>query len=236
MSSTGKCNSWDACITATFFLLEVFHLDVRVNFEVWKVCPLRDTKLLVFDNIENGSLKEHLNDPLRTPLNWRTRLQIAIGVVAALEYLLLFNDPPIYHVSISSSNIMLDENFNAKLSDVGVVSSSGHCVTIPHTSCSKDCMGQECGNIVFQLGVLILELVTGQSSERMGTDLIQWIRASHFRSSMHNMIDPDLGDSYDSRELKNLLAVAKICIGSGDKPAFSLLQIIRYLQNKVDIP
>lgn len=61
----------------------------------------------MFDNIERGSLKEHLNgnslaevlyvhtsakidslywlaDPLRTPLNWRTRLQIAIGVVAAL--------------------------------------------------------------------------------------------------------------------------------------------------------
>ncbi|KAL4299681.1 hypothetical protein AHAS_Ahas17G0125200 [Arachis hypogaea] len=41
-------------------------------------------RLLIFDNIENGSLKEHLNDPLKTPLNWRTRLQIANEVVAAL--------------------------------------------------------------------------------------------------------------------------------------------------------
>jgi serine/threonine protein kinase len=41
-------------------------------------------RLLVFDNIENGSLKEHLNDPLKTPLNWKTRIQIAIGVAAAL--------------------------------------------------------------------------------------------------------------------------------------------------------
>ncbi|XP_015865982.2 probable receptor-like protein kinase At1g49730 [Ziziphus jujuba] len=194
-------------------------------------------RFLVFDNIENGSLKEHLNDPLRTPLNWRTRLQITIGVVAALEYLFLFNDPPIYHVSISSSNIMLDDNFNAKLSDVSLVSSDdGHYVTIPHTSCSKDCISQECGSIIYQLGVLILELITGQSSERKGSDLIQWIQASHFRSSMHNMIDPDLGNSYDSKELKNLLAVAKICIASRDKPTFSVLQIFRYLQKKVDIP
>ncbi|XP_031282467.1 probable receptor-like protein kinase At1g49730 isoform X2 [Pistacia vera] len=72
-------------------------------------------RYLVFDNIENGSLKEHLNDPLKTPLNWKTRLQIAIGVAAALEYLLLFSNPPIYHVSISSSSIMLDENFTAKV-------------------------------------------------------------------------------------------------------------------------
>ncbi|XLS74354.1 hypothetical protein HN51_031219, partial [Arachis hypogaea] len=41
-------------------------------------------RLLIFDNIENGSLKEHLNDPLKTPLNWRMRLQIANEVVAAL--------------------------------------------------------------------------------------------------------------------------------------------------------
>ncbi|XLT36118.1 hypothetical protein HN873_067410, partial [Arachis hypogaea] len=72
-------------------------------------------RLLIFDNIENGSLKEHLNDPLKTLLNWRMRLQIANEVVATLEYLFFFSDPPAYHVSISSSNIMLDENFAAKI-------------------------------------------------------------------------------------------------------------------------
>ncbi|QHO07944.1 putative receptor-like protein kinase [Arachis hypogaea] len=79
------------------------------------LCFASASRLLIFDNIENGSLKEHLNDPLKTPLNWRMRLQIANEVVAALEYLFLFNDPPAYHVSISSSNIMLDENFAAKI-------------------------------------------------------------------------------------------------------------------------
>nr|AMM42975.1 LRR-RLK [Vernicia montana] len=192
-------------------------------------------RLLVFDNIENGSLKEHLNDPLRTPLNWKTRLRIAIGVVAALEYLLLFSNPPMYHVSISSSNIMLDENFTAKLSNVGLLSSIENYVTMPQASCAEDCMNQNCGNIIFQLGVLILELITGQSSEKGSTDLVQWIQGSRFGSSIQKMIDPDLGNSYDSRELKNLLAVARLCIKSGDKPKFSIPQIFRYLQKKVDI-
>ena len=135
---------------------------------------------------------------------------------------------------------------------------------MPHTSCSKgyssysysfrylvlwfvafifllifsfvDCMRQECGNIVYQLGVLFLELITGQSSEKGGTDLIQWIQESRFRNSIHNMIDPDLGNTYDSRELRSLLAVAKLCIGSGEKPTFSVLQIFRYFQKKVEIP
>lgn len=101
-------------------------------------------------------------------------------------------------------------------------------------SCA-DCMGQECGNIMFQLGVLILELITGQSSENGGADLVQWIRESRFSSSIDNMIDPDLGNSYDSRELKSLLAVAKLCVKSGDKPTTSILHILRYLQKKLDI-
>ncbi|KAJ6750453.1 hypothetical protein OIU85_001030 [Salix viminalis] len=187
-------------------------------------------RLLVFDNIENGSLKEHLNDPLKTPLNWNTRLQIAIGVAAALEYLLLFSNPPIYHVSISASNVMLGENYIAKISDVGLHNSVGDYETMPHSSNAEDCMDHACGNLTFQLGVLILVLITGQSSEKGSTDLIQWIQESCFRSSIPNMIDPDLGNNYDSRELKNLLAVARLCIKSGDKPKFSIPQIFRYLQ------
>ncbi|CAK9159070.1 unnamed protein product [Ilex paraguariensis] len=189
-------------------------------------------RFLVFENIENGSLKEHLSDPLRTPLNWRTRLQIIIGVSAALEYLHFFCDPPIYHVSISSNTIMLDENFTAKLADVGVLSSGGNRVPLPHSLCSEECVGQVCRHIIYQLGLLILELITGQSSEG-GIDLIQWVQESNFPKSIHKMIDPDLGNSYDAIELKGLLAVAMVCIKTTDKPTISIQHILRYLQKKV---
>ncbi|XP_065865078.1 probable receptor-like protein kinase At1g49730 isoform X2 [Euphorbia lathyris] len=188
-------------------------------------------RLLVFDNIENGSLKEHLNDPLKTPLNWKTRLQIAIGVAAALEYLFLFSNLSMYHVSISSSNIMLDENFNAKLSNFGLLSPDGNYAAMPQPPSAEECMDGSGGNIIFQLGVVLLELITGQSSEKGSTDLIQWIQGSRFRSSMQMMIDPDLGNTYNSKQLKNLLAVARLCITSGDKPKFSIPQIFRYVQN-----
>ncbi|KAH9659472.1 protein kinase domain-containing protein [Citrus sinensis] len=78
-----------------------------------------------------------LQDPLKTPLDWKTRLQIAIGVAAALEYLLLFSNLPMYYVSISSSSIMLDENFTAKLSDVGFFNSVRNYATMPHSSCPE---------------------------------------------------------------------------------------------------
>lgn len=97
-------------------------------------------------------------------------------------------------------------------------------------------MGQKSCKIIFQLGVLILELVTGQSSEMEGSDLVEWIQESRFYSSIDKMIDPDLGNSYDCTELKSLLAVAKLCIKSWDKPSFTIPQFFGYLQNKIDIP
>ncbi|KAE8037621.1 hypothetical protein FH972_010196 [Carpinus fangiana] len=229
-------------VTAFSQELDVFYREVQLlgRLHHRHLLPLRgfstgNKRVLIFDSIENGSLKEHLSDPLKTPLNWRTRLQIAIGVAAALEYLLLFSDLPMYHVSITSSSVMLDENFTAKLSDVSLLSSGGNYVTVPHTSSSEECAVQERGNLILQLGVLILELITGQCSEEGGADLIQWVQGSRFASSMHQMIDPDLGNDYNSSELKKLLAVAKLCLKSGDEPMFSIPQILHYVQKKLDV-
>ncbi|KAL2536041.1 Protein kinase superfamily protein [Forsythia ovata] len=193
-------------------------------------------RFLVFENMERGSLKEHLSDPLKTPLNWRTRLQIAIGIAAALEYLHFFCDPPVYHVSISSSTIMLDENLTPKLSDISLICSAGNQVIVPNSSsCIKECTEQTCKNMVFQLGLLILELITGQSSERSGVNLMQWVQESYFSRSIHNMMDPDLGNNYDQTELHSLLNVARLCIKSVDKPRIYTSQILWYLQKKVSI-
>uniref|UniRef100_A0A9I9D8C0 Protein kinase domain-containing protein n=1 Tax=Cucumis melo TaxID=3656 RepID=A0A9I9D8C0_CUCME len=192
-------------------------------------------RLLVFDEIGNGSLRDLLNDPLRTPLNWRMRLQIAAGVAAALEYLFLFTHPPMCHVSISSSTIMLDENFTAKISDIGFLCSPVNITGYPDAQKSDDFRDEKCGNIIYQLGVLILELITGQSSDGTGADLIRWIQGTNFARSMNKMIDPDLGNSFDYKDVRNLLSIARLCIKSREKPRFSVAQIFRYLQSKVDL-
>lgn len=189
-------------------------------------------RFLVYEHLERGSLKDHLSDPLKTPLNWRTRLQIAVGIAAALEYLHFFCDPPVYHVSISSSTVMLDENFSPKLCDVGLLSSAGSEKTLPSSSENERCH-KSCNDSIFQLGLLILELITGQSSDNGGIDLVQWVQESRLLTSISKMIDPDLGNSYNSRELKSLLAVARLCIESVNKPSSCSPQILlRYLTSK----
>ncbi|WOL08932.1 putative receptor-like protein kinase [Canna indica] len=190
-------------------------------------------RFLVFDYTENGRLKDYLHDPLRTPLNWRTRLQIAIDVAAALEYLQCFCEPPLYSVSINSNNILLDENFVAKLSDVGFIDGDLNCNSESNVTCSVDNTEQRDRRLVFQFGMLLLELITGQSLVNE-TEIVQWIQESGFACSIHKMVDTDLGDSYDSKELESLLIVARLCTKSENNTLISIPQILRYLQSHLE--
>lgn len=185
-------------------------------------------RFLAFEHMENGSLRDWLHDPLKTPLNWRTRLQIAIGVAAALEYIYYFCDPPVYNATINADNVMLDHNFVAKLSNVVVLGCSCNNELIANGT--RD---QRNKDAVFQFGVLILELVTGQS---MGCEdeALQWVQGSGISCSMHKMVDADLGGNYDSRELKSLLITARLCTKVDESVDF-IPQILRYLQGKIDL-
>lgn len=148
------------------------------------------------------------------------------------EYLLFFCNPPIYHVSISSSTIMLDENLVPKLSEsslFGATRSHRASLELP----KKESSDQSSSSIIFQLGLVILELITGQSSETGLADLIHWVRESHVPRSTNRMIDPDLGNDYNSTELKGLLAVARLCIDSVDEPSRNTSQILRYLKTQI---
>ncbi|GAB2233965.1 hypothetical protein Droror1_Dr00003195 [Drosera rotundifolia] len=191
---------------------------------------------LVFESTGYGSLKEHLNDPLKTPLNWNTRLNIAIAVASALEYLELFCEPPVYDASINSSSILLDERFCAKLSDICLVDSAIYHAELPNSSDTEECKDLGSRKLLPQFGGLILELITGQSSEKGSAEVIRWVQESDLGTSMHNMIDPDLGDSYDGKVLRNLLALARLCIKvDTSKPSFSISHVLWYLQQKVGL-
>ncbi|KAF0907459.1 hypothetical protein E2562_017392 [Oryza meyeriana var. granulata] len=190
------------------------------------------SRFLVFDHMENRSLKECLHDPLRTPLNWRTRLHVAIDVAAALEYLYYFCDPPVFHVSVNSSNVMMDANFVAKLSDVSVISYDSKQTEESNASSFEDRIQQRRRELVFQYGVLILELVTGQSPGSEG-ELVQWVQEPGFACTMYKMVDADLGNTYDSKELRNLVIIARLCTRPGNDAMVSIPLILRYLQGKV---
>ncbi|CAL8133242.1 unnamed protein product [Prunus armeniaca] len=89
-------------------------------------CIHSEARFLVYDMMQNGSLETQLCGPNHgSALTWHLRLKIAVDVSRGLEYLHEHCNPPVVHRGLKSSNILLDSNFSAKLSDFGLAVTAG---------------------------------------------------------------------------------------------------------------
>ncbi|KAF3528097.1 hypothetical protein DY000_02041563 [Brassica cretica] len=81
-------------------------------------CVEDDQRVLVYEFMPNGSLEDHLFDlPEGAPsLDWFTRMKIVHGAAKGLEYLHDYADPPVIYRDFKASNILLQSDFNSKLS------------------------------------------------------------------------------------------------------------------------
>lgn len=87
---------------------------------LWCCCNAGNCKLLVYEYMPNGSLGDLLHSRKGRLLDWPTRFKIALDAAEGLSYLHHDCVPPIVHRDVKSNNILLDENFGAKISDFGV--------------------------------------------------------------------------------------------------------------------
>lgn len=89
-------------------------------------CVHDETKLLVYELMDNGSLETQLHGPSSgSNLTWHSRMKIALDTARGLEYLHENCKPSVIHRDLKSSNILLDSSFNAKLSDFGLAIMDG---------------------------------------------------------------------------------------------------------------
>ncbi|KAJ1396754.1 Serine-threonine/tyrosine-protein kinase, catalytic domain [Sesbania bispinosa] len=190
-------------------------------------CIHGESRFLVYELMDNGSLETQLHGPNRgSSLTWHLRLRIAIDVARALEYLHEHSNPPVVHRDLKSSNVLLDSNLNAKLSDFGLAIASGMQHKNMKMSGTLGYVAPEYishGKLtdksdVYAFGVLLLELLTGRKPmENMSSDqyqsLVSWAMPQLTdRSKLPSILDPVIRDTMDLKHLYQVAAVAVLCV------------------------
>ncbi|XWS46121.1 hypothetical protein CRYUN_Cryun14cG0036400 [Craigia yunnanensis] len=134
-----------------------------------------DERIVVVEYVPNGTLREHLDCVHEKVLDFAARLDIAIDVAHAITYLHMYTDHPIIHRDIKSSNILLTENFRAKVADFGFArlaadTDSGQTHVSTQVKGTAGYLDPEYlrtyqlteKSDVYSFGVLLVELVTGR--------------------------------------------------------------------------
>ncbi|XP_052481330.1 proline-rich receptor-like protein kinase PERK9 isoform X2 [Gossypium raimondii] len=183
-------------------------------------------------------------------LDWATRLKIAAGAARGIAYLHEDCHPRIIHRDIKSSNILLDNNFEAQVSDFGLaklaLDANTHVTTrvmgtfgymAPEYASSGKLTEK---SDVFSFGVVLLELITGRkpvdASQPLGDEsLVEWARPllSHALDSedFGYLADPKLGGNYVESEMFRMIEAATACVRHSAAKRPRMGQIVRAFES-----
>ncbi|XP_058086237.1 probable serine/threonine-protein kinase PBL15 [Magnolia sinica] len=209
-------------------------------------CCEEEDRLLVYEFMPRGSLENHLFKRISSTLAWSTRLKIAIGAAKGLAFLHSAETPVIYR-DFKTSNVLLDSDFTAKLSDFGlakmgpegedthvttrVMGTHGYAapeyVMTGHLTIKSD---------IYSFGVVLLELLTGRRSLDKGRpkseqNLVDWAKP-YLASSrkLRYIMDPRLMGQYSVKGSREVASLALQCVSSNPKDRPLMLGIIESLQ------
>ncbi|CAJ2643619.1 unnamed protein product [Trifolium pratense] len=189
-----------------------------------------DMRFIVYELMQNESLEAQLHGPSQgSRLTWYMRMKIALDTARGLEYLHEHCYPPVIHRDMKSSNILLDANFNAKLSDFGLAIIDGSQKKNIKLSGTLGYVAPEYlldGKLtdksdVYGYGVVLLELLelllgrkpVEKLAQVQCQSLVTWAMPQLTdRSKLPNIVDPVIKDTMDLKHLYQVAAVAVLCV------------------------
>lgn len=191
-------------------------------------CDEQNEMIIIYEYMDNGTLKNHLYGSDLPKLNWRQRLEICIGSAKGLHYLHTGSTKAIIHRDVKSANILLDENLMAKVADFGL---SKNGPEIDHTHVSTAVKGSF-GYLdpeylirqqlteksdVYSFGVVLLEILSGRpvidpSQSRETVNLVEWAVKCLARGELGKLIDPYIAEEIKPESLKNFGEITEKCL------------------------
>ncbi|KAK9189425.1 hypothetical protein WN943_018021 [Citrus x changshan-huyou] len=224
----GNTKGTDQVLNEVRILCQVNH---RSLVGLLGCCVELEQPIMVYEYISNGTLLEHLQGLKpggRGKLTWPRRLQIAHDTAEGLSYLHSSATPPIYHRDVKSSNILLDEKLNAKVSDFGL-SRLAHTDMSHISTCAQGTLGYldpeyykkyqlTDKSDVYSFGVVLLELLTSQKAidfNRAEDDvnLAVYVRRMVEEEKLMETVDPVLKEKASELEHETIKALAFLAVG-----------------------
>ncbi|KAL5556988.1 hypothetical protein UlMin_039224 [Ulmus minor] len=204
-------------------------------------------RMLVYEYVNNGNLEQWLHGDVGacSPLTWEVRMNIIIGTAKGLTYLHEGLEPKVVHRDLKSSSILLDKQWNPKVSDFGLAKLIGSEISYTTTRvmgtfgyvapeyASTGMLNER--SDVYSFGVLVMEIISGRkpvdySRPADEAKLVDWIKKMVSNRNSEGVLDPKLPQKPASRALKRVLLVALRCVDSNGQERPKMGHVVHMLE------
>ncbi|XP_074319264.1 putative LRR receptor-like serine/threonine-protein kinase At1g53440 isoform X1 [Silene latifolia] len=208
--------------------------------------------LLVYEYMENNSLARALfgSEEQNLRMDWPTRRKICLGIARGLAYLHEESRLKIVHRDIKATNVLLDKDLNAKISDFGLAKldeeenthiSTRIAGTIGYMAPEYAMRGYLTDKAdVYSFGVVVLEIVSGTSNTSYRPKeefvyLLDWAYVLQEQGSLLELVDPSLGQSCSKEEALTLLNLALLCTNPSPSLRPRMSSVVSMIDGKIPV-